>query len=1480
MRKVRGYIAFGLITALLLGACGKAPAGNTPTTPPVGTEAPDMTEAPEATKTVEQGEAALPTATMFPKASVEQGDLTYTFKNFEFKQKTGAEYLLHEDGSVEIDFAQRYGEVRFALPECIDMRYCIGITVKLESKYSVDVSFYGEEMLDSSRPKAKFSMDGCYGDGMRDYEGYPKKTEDIYGIGFLSGDRVDDYAEYKAKIYSITFHMVSGGERSVPKEIAPDVTDTMTLLNTYGSLFDEVGTAVSIGELKHPEILETIKKDFNSVTLGVEMKAESLLQGSGKMLSVEEAKQRGYIIPENYSEENVPLLDFSEVDDALEICAENGLKLRAHTLVWQGSTPSWFLRAGYSNSGEYVSPEVMDARMEFYIRTVMEHVYNHPQGSVVNAWDVVNEYFHSTMENSEWLHIYGDMETTPEYVKLAFEIADDVLRKHGIREQVSLIFNDFSTFVIYNGVDTPKSLIELVRYINSDGKICDGIGMQVHIDVSWANPDDIRDAVRKFLAEGLEVQVTEMDIGIVADTEANAKIQMEKYAKILSYLAEIRRDGGNISGITFWGYADSISGADRKPVLFSYPGRPKDAYYKVLQAYVDAGKEEGTPTATPKPTVTKKPAATATPTPKPTKAPIKDGKVTYTFHDLKYLTSYGTEYTVNSDGSMDVKFENQYQEIKLLLPEAIDMSQCEYVTVKAKSEYSDVSVKFFGEEFIDNPYCNELFCCWNCFGEGVIDYEVYQETDAKVYGIGVMALNVAEDYEQYKATIYSVTFHLKQGYATPVPTATAKPTATPAPTATPKPTVTPEPTKAPVTEVAYTYKLRDMKVLRNYAASYEETGDAALKLQFENQYTSVLLMLPEEIDMRYCKKVSIKMRNEYQPVCIDFYDKRALVEEWPTVVHSEYFQCENGVVEYECSPSIDAKLSAISFMSLEEVEDFSKYVTTVYSITFYMEKGHEPEARPTPTPYPKRDTLTKKGDTTYDFNDMEVVSSANVDYKVRKDGSVDLQHSENWSTIRFALPKVVDMSQCTAITVKADSLKPFAVSFYGEEALYSSNGKELFIKYDFDKNKEYEYNVYPETTEKVYGIGIMSMEEIPPGTLYDVSVESITFHMVNDKITIPKKIAPDVTGDMTLLNTYGTKMDYIGCGTVVAELRHPERLRQIKEQCNSITLAYESKLDFLFNYTPSFISVEEAKKQGYLIPDNYREKTVPVFYFDLLDEALTICAENELGFRFHTLLWQESTGTWFFREDYSVDGAYVSPETMDARIEFYIRNVMEHVYNHEAGHVVYAWDVVNEYYHSGLYNSGYAWVYGEQGMEPEYVKLAYQIADEELRKYGIRDKVSLIFNDYCTSDVIGNFDMPQILMDLVSYINADGKICDGIGMQGHLNSTIWLEQFMSAVNRFLDAGLEVQITEFDIQLMGEAEDREARQAELYKGIFRECAKLRSKGANITGITMWDMSDNVSGFRERTPGLFRVPGEPKDVYFAVLQEYVDAGWKEE
>lgn len=680
-------------------------------------------------------------------------------------------------------------------------------------------------------------------------------------------------------------------------------------------------------------------------------------------------------------------------------------------------------------------------------------------------------------------------------------------------------------------------------------------------------------------------------------------------------------------------------------------------------------------------------------------------------------------------------------------------------------------------------------------------------------------------------------------------------------------TVVPKPSKP------YTYTFSELKCMDVAGCTYEVTDAGTLDVKYDNQYARILLYLENYIDLEYCEKIVVRVKSEYESVAIQFYDDRVFENVWCQESMIYYGERKDGIAEYVFEPDRDAEISVLGIMSLENPDDFSKYLASAYDITFYMEDGHEPKKDPR---FAKK-VLTKKGDTTYDFQDMKVVLNPDVDYAVQADGSIALQHKTNWAMIKLALPKAVDMSKCVAITVESDSENPFAVAFFDAASLYVPYSKDLFTKFDCNKKTAYKYNIHPGSTELVYGIGIMGMpeESLPEGALYDVSVESITFHMVDDDVTVPVDIAPDVTEDMTLRNTYGTKLDYIGTGVTSEELRHPELLRRIKEQCNSVTLAYESKFDWLLTEDRDFISVAEAKKRGYFIPDNYKDEKVPVFSFDNLDEVLTICAENGLGFRFHTLVWHESTRTWFFRDGYSDEGALVRPEVMDARLEFYIRNVMEHVYSYKDGHVVYAWDVVNEYYHSYADNSDWYRVYGDQGITPEYVKLAFQVADEVLRKYGIRDEVSLFVNEYSAYEVILPFDMPKILLELVAFVNMDGKICDGIGMQGHINSSYPnVRMFMNAVNRFLDAGLEVQITEMDVQVRAESGTGAEDQVTLFSGIFCELAKLRSEGAKVTGITMWDRCDNDSGFRDRTPGLFSFPGRPKDVYFELLQAYTE------
>ena len=181
------------------------------------------------------------------------------------------------------------------------------------------------------------------------------------------------------------------------------------------------------------------------------------------------------------------------------------------------------------------------------------------------------------------------------------------------------------------------------------------------------------------------------------------------------------------------------------------------------------------PTATTAPTATPEPTATTAPTatPEPTKALEASGPadLTYNFNDLTYYQSYGTDYSVEDDGSISLHFQNLYQEIKLSLPQPLDMSYCTGVTVTMQSEVGNLAVKLYDESF------NEVFVRYDGMTKGMQDVFLSPVLTTKVAGIGLMACTEMTDYSNFNATVYSITFHMKAGYdsGTPAPTATPIP---------------------------------------------------------------------------------------------------------------------------------------------------------------------------------------------------------------------------------------------------------------------------------------------------------------------------------------------------------------------------------------------------------------------------------------------------------------------------------------------------------------------------------------------------------------------------------------------------------------------------------------------------------------------------------------------------------------------------------
>ena len=374
-----------------------------------------------------------------------------------------------------------------------------------------------------------------------------------------------------------------------------------SIKDTYSGIFERVGNVLSYNtswnngyQMQSDDTMKFVKHHFNSYTLENELKPEQVLSNWSGTISVSEAKKLGYVIPDGYTESTVGKLNFDSVDKILEIANQYGLQMRGHVMQWHQQTSPRFFHEGYDANNDIVTKAVMDKRIEFYIRTVMKHVMDKEKsltgkaGSLVYCWDITNEYTHRTNQPSDttWVDVYGDMGLKPTYVKKAYEVAYDELKQYGLQKDITLFYND------YNEYDVADEIVELINYINEgeETNICGGIGMQSHITVSYPSLEKYGTAVDKFLATGLQVQVTELDIGIEdGQTEEDLANHYSDIMKLLISKQKNRDKTVNargITGVTVWGLYDAISW--RKPTSCLLFGEsledPKPAFYSFLEA--------------------------------------------------------------------------------------------------------------------------------------------------------------------------------------------------------------------------------------------------------------------------------------------------------------------------------------------------------------------------------------------------------------------------------------------------------------------------------------------------------------------------------------------------------------------------------------------------------------------------------------------------------------------------------------------------------------------------------------------------------------------------------------------------------------------------------------------------------------------------------------------------------------------------------
>lgn len=255
---------------------------------------------------------------------------------------------------------------------------------------------------------------------------------------------------------------------------------------------------------------------------------------------------------------------FAEADRLLAYAELNGKMLHGHTLLWHQQLPQWM--EDYQGSRAQ-----WDAMLKNHIQTVVGHF----KGKL-RAWDVVNEAFEEdgSLRENIWKKNLG-----ASYLEKAFRYA------HAADPDALLFLND------YNLALSPRkreAMFQLIADFQRRGVPIHGVGLQMHISISFPSDPEIGRCLQEAAQLGLPIHLSELDISVnpfARSLEFDADLaqrQAQKAAYVLSAYQKLPE--ALQYGITFWGLSDrdswipSYFGRDDYPLLFDRDYQTKPMY--------------------------------------------------------------------------------------------------------------------------------------------------------------------------------------------------------------------------------------------------------------------------------------------------------------------------------------------------------------------------------------------------------------------------------------------------------------------------------------------------------------------------------------------------------------------------------------------------------------------------------------------------------------------------------------------------------------------------------------------------------------------------------------------------------------------------------------------------------------------------------------------------------------------------------------
>ena len=384
------------------------------------------------------------------------------------------------------------------------------------------------------------------------YEAALKAAEDLVDVRIYDANGVEAVKAATVELLAATEALVEDSEPVDPANMG---------LKDYFKDYFRIGTAVSVGEVNSEAGREFMIKHFNSVTCENDMKPQNTInqaacQAAGDNVTV--------AVQLNNNARTI-----------LKFCEDNGIPMRGHVFCWHSQTPAWLFNENFDSNGATVSKEIMDQRLESYIKNYFELLARDYPNLTFYSFDVVNEAFTDNnpagmrgSNQSGWIRVYGD-ET---FIYKAFEIA------HKYKPEGCLLaYNDYNE---YNDGKV-DAIYNLAKDLYQKGWL-DAVGMQGHLELP-SNPtiERFRNALARFASIGCRVMVTELDV----QNNNNDQQLSDYYQQLFETLIDYK---DSIEAVVFWGNHDGVSWrSNRTPLLFRSGYEPKPAYYAVLDAISD-----------------------------------------------------------------------------------------------------------------------------------------------------------------------------------------------------------------------------------------------------------------------------------------------------------------------------------------------------------------------------------------------------------------------------------------------------------------------------------------------------------------------------------------------------------------------------------------------------------------------------------------------------------------------------------------------------------------------------------------------------------------------------------------------------------------------------------------------------------------------------------------------------------------------------